>query len=368
VPRIQEPGDAIVRVAATAICGSDLHIYNGLFPQLRPLTLGHEFMGEVVEVGSRVRRLRPGDRVVVPFTIACGSCWFCARGASTHCERSNPNHGPEGGVLKGKGGGLFGYTDLYGGYEGGQAEYVRVPFADIGPRKLPDEVDDLDAVLLADVFPTGWIANAWSRVGPSDTVAVFGAGPVGIMAAKAANLMGAREVFVVDPLEYRLDVARRAAQATAVHARAEDPVERIREATQGRGADVVIDAVGMEAERNLLEKANAVVHGQRGTMKVLRQCLNAARRGGRVSVVGVYGTTYDNFPLDQFFDKGLALRAGQVQVQEHIDHLIGLVERGEVRLADIVTHEMPLAEAPEAYRMFNDKTDGCLKVVLRPRP
>ena len=366
VPRLEAPTDVVLKVNRTAICGSDLHIYNGLFPQAKPMTLGHEFVGEVVEAGPRVRRLKVGDRVLVPFPIACGACWSCSRGLPTHCEASNPNQGPEGGMVKGKGGGLFGYTDPYGGYEGGQAEYVRVPYADAGPRPIPDGVDDVQAVLLTDVFPTGWAANAWSQVGPADTVAIFGAGPVGIMAAKAANLMGAREAIVVDPLQYRLDVARRAANVTAIPARAEDPVERIRELTQGRGADVAIDAVGMEAERGLLGKANALVHGQRGAMEALRSCLNAVRRGGRVSVVGVYGTTYDNFPLDQVFDKGLTVRAGQAPVHEHIDRLIGIVERGEVRLDDIVTHEMPLAQAPEAYRLFNEKRDGCVKVVLRP--
>ncbi|HET6398209.1 MAG TPA: zinc-dependent alcohol dehydrogenase [Candidatus Thermoplasmatota archaeon] len=365
-PELQESSDVILKVTSTAICGSDLHIYNGLLPQLRPMTIGHEFMGEVVEAGSRVRNLRVGDRVVVPFPISCGSCFYCGIGEVTSCSESNPNWGPEGGLLKEKAAALFGYTDLYGGYDGGQAEYVRVPYADFGPRIVRDDMRDDEVLFLTDIFPTGYIATDWAKVGPDDTVAIFGAGPVGIMAAKSANLKGAREVILVDPLAYRLDIAERAADVTTVDSTRGEAVERIRELTQGRGADVVIDAVGMEADRNVLEKASAVAHGQRGTMKVLRDCFSAARRGGRVSIVGVYGTPYDNFPLHQFFDKGLKMYAGQVQVQSHIDHLQTLVERGEVRLDDIITHQMPLEDAPKAYKMFSQKKDDCLKVVLRP--
>jgi S-(hydroxymethyl)glutathione dehydrogenase / alcohol dehydrogenase len=364
-PTLEESTDVVLKVTSTAICGSDLHIYNGLLPQPKPQTLGHEFMGEVVEKGSRVRNLDVGDRVVVPFPIACGTCHFCNMGQTTACENSNPNYGPKGGMMKEKGAGLFGYTELYGGYAGGQAEYVRVPYADFGPRYVPDDLSDDECLFLTDIFPTGYIATDWAKVGPADTVAIFGSGPVGIMAAKSANLKGAREVILVDPLDYRLDIAERCADVTTVNGTRDEAVQRIRDLTQGRGADVVVDAVGMEADRNVLEKASAIAHGQRGTMKVLRDCFDAARRGGRVSIVGVYGTPYDNFPVGQVFDKGLEIHQGQVPVHQYIDDLRDIVERGEVRLDDIITHRLPLKEAPRAYKIFNEKEDGCLKVVLK---
>jgi S-(hydroxymethyl)glutathione dehydrogenase/alcohol dehydrogenase len=366
-PRVEDPRDVVLRVTSTAICGSDLHVYNGLLPQARPMTLGHEFMGVVEEAGPKVRGLRAGDRVVVPFAVACGACGFCADGLEPHCEASNPgNYGPEGGLLKEKGAGLFGYTDLYGGYDGGQAERVRVPFADTGCRRVPPDLDDEEALFLTDIFPTGWSGVDWAGLRRGETVAVFGQGPVGIMAAKAAQHLGAREVIGVDIQGYRLAAAQRCADVTPVDASEEDPVARIRELTQGKGAEVVIDAVGMEADRNLLEKASAVVHGQRGTMKVLRDCFSAARRGGRVSVLGVYGTPYDNYPLHQAFDKGLKVAHGQALVHRHIDRLMDLVERREVRLDDIISHRMRLADAAKAYRLFNGKEDDCLKVVLKP--
>ena len=367
VPVLQDPRDVVLRVTSTAICGSDLHFFNGLMPQLRPMTLGHEFMGIVEEAGSKVRDLKVGDRVVVPFPIAEGSCWFCKRDMPQFCEETNPdNYGPEGGVMSEKAGGIFGYSDLYGGYDGGQAEMVRVPHADFGARKVPDHLKDDEVLFLTDIFPTGWSGVDWAQVQEGESVAVFGCGPVGIMAMKAAQLHGAGEVFGVDILDYRLDMAKRAGDCTRINADREDPVERIRELTGGRGADVVIDAVGMEADRNLLEKVNAAVHLQRGTMKVLRQCFSAVRRGGRVSILGVYATPYDNYPLHQQFDKGIRVMGTQAPVHNHIDHLLDLVERREVRLDDIITHRMPLGDANKAYKMFNNKEDDCLKVVLKP--
>jgi S-(hydroxymethyl)glutathione dehydrogenase/alcohol dehydrogenase len=364
---LRDPGDALVRVTSTTICGSDLHIYNGLFPQLRPFVLGHEFMGVVEEVGPAVQRLRKGDRVVVPFPIACGACAFCERGLTPHCERSNPEHyGPGGHVLSEKGGGLFGYTDLYGGYDGGQAEAVRVPFADVGPRKVPDGVPDEKVLFLSDIVPTGWCAVRWCALEGGETVAVFGCGPVGLMAMKAAWLQGAGRVIAVDVLPYRLAKARDVAQAETINAALLDPVETIRELTAGRGADVCIDAVGMEAERSILERLNAALHLERGSMKVLTTCLSAVRRGGAVSVVGVYGTHFHDFPLSQVFDKGLRLFAGQAQVHRHMDELLDLVVRDRLRADDVISHRMPLDEAPRAYRMFNGKEDACVKVVLRP--
>jgi S-(hydroxymethyl)glutathione dehydrogenase / alcohol dehydrogenase len=366
-PRVQDPRDVVLRVTSTAICGSDLHLYNGLFPQFRPMTLGHEFMGVVEAKGDKVRRLDVGDRVLVPFAAADGTCGFCKLDLQPHCEGSNPdNYGPGGHLMGEKGGALFGYSDLYGGLDGGQAETVRVPFADHGARIVPEDLRDEEVLFLTDIFPTGHSGVEWAGVQPGETVAIFGSGPVGIMAAKAAWLKQAGEVIVVDPLDYRLRAAERCADATTVNPESEDAVERIRDLTNGRGAPVVIDAVGMEPDRNVLEKASAIVHGQRGSMKVLRDCFEAAQRGGRVSILGVYGTPYDNFPLHQVFDKGLRIAAGQAYVHRYVDDLLELVARGEVRLDDIVSHRLPLAKAPEAYRLFNQKEDDCLKVVLKP--
>ena len=366
-PRIEDARDAIVRVTATAICGSDLHIYNGFFPQVSRFVLGHEFMGVVEELGAGVGNLRKGDRVVVPFPISCGSCFFCTHESPVNCEASNvEKYGPEGGLLDGKGGGLFGYTKFYGGWNGGQAEFVRVPFADVGPRRVPERLTDAQALFLTDIFPTGWTAIDWAELEGGETVAVFGAGPVGIMAGKAAWLQGAGRVILVDIEPYRLEIARRAANAEVIDAGDDDPVEAIRAMTSGRGADVCVDAVGMEANRTFFDKVLAVAHGQRGTIDVLRKCFSAVRRNGKVSVVGVYGTTYDNFPLAQMFDKGIRLRGGQAPVQNYIHELLPLVAEGRVVLDDIITHRLPLSEAPRAYSLFNKKEDNCLKVVLEP--
>ena len=365
-PTIRDGRDAIVRTTATLICGSDLHIYNGYLPQLRKMVLGHEFMGIVEEVGDAVTNLRAGDRVVVPFPVADGTCWFCTNGMPTHCANSNHNYGPEGGVMKGKGAGLFGYTDMYGSHDGGQAEKVRVPYADFGPRKVPAGLKDEQLVLLTDVMPTAWWANEWADVAEGKTVTVYGAGPIGVMSARIAKLRGASKVFIVDPLDYRLDLAQRLTGATAVNEDADDPVEYIRGETEGRGTDCAIDAVGMEVDRNILEKAANLVHVQRGSMKVLSRCFDTVRRGGSVGVVGIYGTPMDNFPLGQLMDKGLKVQGGQAYVHEVIDQLLDMVQSGKLRGDDLFTHTLPLEEAPYAYSIFNKKEDGCLKVLLKP--
>lgn len=364
-PQIQHPRDVVLRVTSTAICGSDLHIYNGLVPQMRPMTLGHEFMGVIEEVGDEVQGLAVGDRVIVPFVIGDGTCWFCNHGWPTHCDGSNANYGPKGGTVREKGAALFGYTDLYGGVNGGQAEKVRVPFAEFSCRKVPDGVPDEKVLFLTDVIPTAWTAVDWGEVQAGDTVAVFGCGPVGIVTQRIAASKGAK-VIGVDPQDYRLEMAKRTVGATILNPDEVDVVEEIRALTDGRGADVTIDAVGMEAERNILEKASAVVHVQRGTMKVLRACFDAVRRGGRVSVVGVYGTPFDNFPLGQFLDKGLTMRAGQAPVQRYLDELVDLVLTDKLRADDIITHRLKLDDAAYAYDIFNRKEDGCVKVVLKP--
>ncbi|MBC7530747.1 MAG: glutathione-dependent formaldehyde dehydrogenase [Oligoflexus sp.] len=367
-PKIEAPTDVILRVTSTAICGSDLHIYNGYFPQVQNMVMGHEFMGVIEEVGRGVKKLSKGDRVVIPFVIACGSCWFCEHSFPTGCETTNPsNYGPEGGILKEKGGGLFGFTNLYGGYSGGQAEYVRVPFADVGAQLVPEDLSDEQVLFLSDILPTAYTALQWAEVKEGESVAIFGSGPVGLMAQKLARLMGASKVIAIDPQDYRLAMATQAGHAThTINPDKMNPVDMIREFTSGRGADVCIDAVGMEAKRNVLEKASNVLHGQGGTSKVLETAMSAVRRSGRVSVVGVYGTKYDSFNLAQFFDKNITMKMGQAWVHNFNDELLGFIRSGKIHANDIITHRIPLSEAPKAYGTFNRKEDNCVKVVMTP--
>lgn len=368
-PILKNQDDIILKVTSTAICGSDLHIFSGGIPQPRPMVLGHEFMGIIEEVGKGVTHLKPGDRVVVPFPVACGSCFFCNHELPGHCENSNPEHyGPEGGLLTQKGGALFGYTDLYGGYDGGQAQYVRVPYANFGPRVVPENLTDEQVLFLTDIFPTGYTGIDWGEVKGGEIVAIFGAGPVGIMAAKSAWIRGAARVVIVDTLQYRLDKAKATAHCETVlwEDGSKDVVEQIRAITQGRGADVCVDAVGFEPERSFIDRAKAVVNLEKGSVKVLEACMSAVRRGGIVSVLGVYPTTYDNFPVGQFFDKGIILKGGQAPAHKHIDKLLGYVQEGKVTLDDIITHRLPLTDIAHGYDIFDKKEDGCVKVVLDP--
>lgn len=368
-PSIKDPGDIILKVTATAICGSDLHIYSGGIPQPRPMVLGHEFMGIVEETGAAIKNLQRGDRVVVPFPIACGGCFFCNHDLPGHCENSNPEHyGPEGGVLTEKGGALFGYTDLYGGYDGGQAQYVRVPYADYGPRKVPENLTNEQVLFLTDIFPTGYTGIDWGEVKGGETVAIFGSGPVGIMAAKSAWLRGAGRVVIVDTLQYRLDKAKLAADCETILWEDGDKevIAKIREMTGGRGADVCVEAVGFEPDRNIIDRAKAVINFEKGSTKVLEACMSAVRRGGIVSVLGVYPVNYDNFPLGQFFDKGLIMKGGQAPAHKHIDKLLEYVVAGKVKLDDVITHRLPLSEISHAYSIFKKKEDNCVKVVLDP--
>ncbi|WP_234734118.1 zinc-dependent alcohol dehydrogenase [Tellurirhabdus bombi] len=366
-PKIEQARDALIRVTSTAICGSDLHIYDGFFPQLKDQVMGHEFMGIIEEVGPGVTNLKKGDRVVVPFPIACGSCFFCTHGLQPHCENSNPDHyGPEGDLVSGRGGALFGYTDLYGGYPGGQAEYVRVPFADYSLRKVPEILTDEQVLFLTDIFPTGWSAIDWANVKGGETVAIFGSGPVGLMAQKAAWIRGASRVIAIDPLNYRLARAKQVNKVETLNPHEVDVVEAIYAMTGGRGADVCVDAVGVEAERTILDKMKAVINLEKGSIKAMELCFRAVRRGGVVTVVGAYGSPYDNFPIHRLFDKGLSLRFGQAPVQNYIDELLGLIEGGKVVLDDIISHTLPLSEASRAYEMFKHKEDDCVKVVLKP--
>lgn len=367
-PKIEDSRDAVVSVTSTAICGSDLHFYNGTVIQARPMVLGHEFMGRVEEVGSDVKNLKKGDRVVVPFPIACGVCWFCKHDLPTQCENSNPQfYGPEGGLLKDKGGGIFGYGDIYGGYPGGQAELVRVPYADYGPRKVPDDLTDEQVLFLTDIFPTGYAGVDWAGIHGGETVAVFGCGPVGLMAQKSAWLRGAKRVIGLDVEQYRLDMAEKAGKAETILITDErSHIEKLREETDGRGPDVCIDAIGMEAHIPAFRKVEAAIHLEAGSIAALKQMTSAVRRGGTISVMGVYVTSYDNFPLGQIFDKGIQLRTGQSPVHNYIDELTGYVHDKRVRLDDIITHKGTLDDAPEMYEIFNTKKDGCIKVVLKP--
>ncbi len=369
-PKIDDQRDVIIKVTSTAICGSDLHIFSGGIPQPRPMVLGHEFMGIVEEAGSAVRNLKRGDRVIVPFPIACGTCYFCNHQLPGHCENSNPEHyGPEGGILTEKGGGMFGYGDLYGGYNGGQAEYVRVPYADIGPRIVPENLTDAQVLFLTDIFPTGYTGIDWGEIKGGESVAIFGSGPVGIMAAKSAWLRGAEKVMIIDVLKYRLDKAKEAAGCETIlweGASAEDVVNKIRALTKGRGADLCVDAVGFEPERSLVDRAKAAIHFEKGSVKVLEACMSAVRRGGIVSVLGVYPYNYDNFPIGQFFDKGLRIKGGQAPVHKYIDELLEYVKDGKVKLDDIITHRLPLSEVAHGYDIFDKKEDNCVKVILDP--
>jgi S-(hydroxymethyl)glutathione dehydrogenase/alcohol dehydrogenase len=364
-PCITQPHEVILKVTSTAICGSDLHILNGYFPQLRKQVLGHEFMGVIAEVGSEVKELKVGDRVVVPFCIQGGNCWFCAHSFPTQCSETNPNYGPEGGLILQKGAGLYGYTDLYGGYAGGQAEYVKVAFADQNARKVGDLPDE-KLLFLTDIFPTGWTAIDWAKLQPGESVAVFGCGPVGLMALKAAAYKGAGRLIAIDILPYRLDAARRLTGADTIDASRCDVAAAVRELTGGRGADVCVEAVGLEADRTLLNKLSAIIHLERGSIKVFKRAVSAVRRGGRISTMGVYATSADNFPWGQIFDKGIELRQGQAPVNNYIDELLDIVEAGEIRLDDVITHVLPLEDAAYAYKIFNKRLDNCIKVVLKP--
>lgn len=360
-PVIEHPGDAIVQVSRSCICGSDLHLYHGLVPDTRVgTTFGHEFVGRVVEVGSDVRNLKVGDDVLVPFNVFCGSCFFCQRELYGNCHNTNPEATAAGGI--------FGYSHTTGGYDGGQAEYVRVPMADVGPTILPADIDIDDAVLLTDAFPTGYQAAEMGGIDEGDTVVVFGAGPVGLFAAKSAWWMGAARVIVVDQVDYRLDFARRFAQCETVDFRdVGDMAVHIKRMTDGLGADVCIDAVGCEAKGSALQELTGVkLKLQAGAATVLHWCINAVRKGGTVSIVGVYGPTFNAVPIGNALNKGLTLRMNQASVKRHLPRLIEHIRAGHVRPRDIITHRVPLEEVADAYYLFAHKLDGCIKTVLIP--
>ena len=371
-PEIVNPRDAIIRVTATAICGSDLHLYNGAIPTMRAGDiLGHEFMGEVVEVGPGVTGLSPGDRVVVPFPIACGGCLPCREGLTSLCDNSNPNAEMAEAMYGFSGAGLFGYSHLYGGYPGGQAELVRVPFADVGPLRVPPTLSDEQVLFLSDIFPTGYMAAESCGIRRGDTVAVWGCGPVGLFAMASAGLLGAERVIGIDRWPARLRLAESQAKAEIInYEETEDVVEELKQRTGGRGPDACIDAVGMEAHGTtadaLYDRAKYAVGLATDRPHALRQALQACRKGGTVSIPGVYGGVLDKVPFGAAFAKGLTLRMGQTHVHRYLRTLLGLVEEGRIDPSFVVSHRWPLSRAPEAYQMFNDKADDCTKFVLNP--
>jgi threonine dehydrogenase-like Zn-dependent dehydrogenase len=369
-PRILNSSDIIVKVTSTAICGSDLHLYNGLIPSMQKGdVLGHEFMGEVVEAGPAVKTLKVGDRVVVPFPISCGVCSMCTQQLFSLCENSNPNaplaeklwgHSPAG---------LFGYSHLLGGYAGGQAEYVRVPFADVGPIKVPDGLRDDQVLFLSDILPTGYMGAEMCGIEPGDVVAVWGAGPVGQFAAASARLLGAERVISIDRFPSRLALAEQRAGATdIINYEETNVVEALAEMTGGRGPDACIDAVGTEAHGHgamyAYDRAKQALMLETDRPVALRQAIRACRNGGTVSVIGVYGGFIDKFPMGAVMNRSLTIRAGQCHVQRYLKPLLDLIVSGAIDPSFVITHHMSLEEAPRGYEMFLDKEDNCEKVVL----
>jgi threonine dehydrogenase-like Zn-dependent dehydrogenase len=369
-PQILNDRDAIVRVTSTAICGSDLHLYGGFIPTLeRGDVLGHEFMGEIVEVGRGVANLAVGDRVVVPFPIACGRCAYCRQDLWSLCDDSNPNAWMAEELFGHSPAGIFGYSHLLGGYAGGQAEYVRVPFADVGPLKLDRSWTDEQVLLLTDVIPTGWMAAEQADIRRTDVVAVWGCGPIGQIAIRAAQLLGAASVIAIDRVDARLRLAEKHG-AKVVDYEQESALEALRELTGGRGPDVCIDAVGLEAHGTgplaLYDRVATSVRFETDRSTALREAILACRKGGTVSLAGVYGGYLDKFPMGAAFNKALRFRMGQTHVHRYLRPLLERIGKGEIDATDLITHRMPLDRAPEAYEIFRDKEDECIKVVLQP--
>jgi threonine dehydrogenase-like Zn-dependent dehydrogenase len=372
-PKIRDGRDAIIKVTACAICGSDLHLMNGFMPGMKPGdVMGHETMGEVVEVGKDNSTLKVGDRVVVPFTISCGECFFCKKGLYSGCERSNPSPNRE--VAETLWGhspaGLFGYTHLLGGYAGGQAEYLRVPYADFGCIKVPEGLTDEQVLFLSDIFPTGYMGADFCEIEPGDTIAVFGCGPVGQFSIRSAFMLGAERVIAIDTIPERLTLARQAGAET-IDFRNESVHERINQMTKGRGADACIDAVGTEAAPggsfdSVLDRAKQVAWVGTDRPHVLRQAINNTRNGGIVSIIGVYGGLLDKVPMGSAINRGLTFKMAQTPVQKYQHQLMERIEKGEIDPSVVITHVGTLEDGPDLYKVFRDKQDGCMKVVLKP--
>jgi len=371
-PEIVDPTDAIVRITSTAICGSDLHLYDGFNPFMEPGDiLGHEPMGIVEEVGSEVRRLRPGDRVVIPFTISCGTCWFCQKTLYSLCDTTNRNAEMASKLMGHAPAGLFGYSHLTGGYAGGQAQYLRVPYADVGPLRIDSELSDEQVLFLSDIFPTGWMAAENAEIEPGDTVAVWGCGPVGQFTIASAWMMGAGRVIAIDRVPERLEMARTKGRAETIDFGEVGVYDALMEMTQGRGPDRCIDAVGAEAHATgsidaLYDKAKSMMLLETDRPHVLREAIICCRKGGTISVPGVYFGFIDKVPFGPAMNKGLTFRMGQTHVPRYHEQLLRRIEAGEIDPSFVVTHTVALEEGPEMYKTFRAKDDGCIKVVLKP--
>jgi threonine dehydrogenase-like Zn-dependent dehydrogenase len=371
-PTILSERDAIVRITSSAICGSDLHLYNGVVPTMKSGDiLGHEFMGEVVETGSSVRNLQVGDRVVVPFPIACGACAQCVRGLFSTCENTNPNAWMAEKLWGYSPAGIYGYSHMLGGYPGGQSEYARVPFADVNPLKVPAGIPDEKVLFLSDIFPTGYMGAEMCNIQPGDTIAVWGCGPVGQLAIKSASLLGAERVIAIDRVPYRLQMARElAGAAETINYEELDVHDALKDMTGGRGPDACIDAVGLEAHApgpvGVYDRVKQATGLETDRPHALREAIMACRSGGTVSVIGVYGGFVDKFPMGALMNRSLTLRAGQCHVQRYMTPLLERIVKGEVDPSFVITHRLPLEDAPRGFDMFGHKADECLKVVLKP--
>ncbi|UNG18835.1 zinc-dependent alcohol dehydrogenase [Stutzerimonas zhaodongensis] len=370
-PSIEDPRDAIIKVSSCAICGSDLHLYDGFMPGMQHGDImGHEFMGEVMEVGSANKKLKVGDRVVVPFTIVCGECNQCRRGNFSVCERTNRNKDVADKVFGHTTAGLYGYTHLTGGYAGGQAEFVRVPYADVGPVVVPDGMTDEQVLFLGDILPTGWQAAAQCDIQPTDTVAVWGAGPVGQFAIRSAIMMGAEQVICIDNVPERLSMAR-AGGAITINFDEESVLERLKELTRGKGPEKCIDSVGMEAHAarsidSMYDRAKQALMMETDRPHVLREMIYVCRPAGIISIPGVYGGLIDKIPFGAAMNKGLTFRMGQTHVNRWTDDLLKRIQEGQIDPSFVITHSVSLEQGPEMYKTFRDKHDGCIKVVLKP--
>jgi threonine dehydrogenase-like Zn-dependent dehydrogenase len=370
-PGIMNPRDAVVRITSAAICGSDLHLYQGFIPAMRKGDiLGHEFMGEVVEVGPEVKNLRVGDRVVVPFPISCGRCNACERGLFSVCENSNPNAGIAEKLMGHSPAGIFGYSHLLGGYAGGQAEYARVPFADVGPLKIEDDLPDERVLLLGDVFPTAWMGAEMCDITPGDVIAVWGAGPVGQLAIRSAYLMGADRVIAIDRFPYRLRMAKERAGAEIINYEETDVIEALKEMTAGRGPDACIDAVGMEAHHGspamyAYDRSKQAARVETDRPFALREAVMSCKSGGIVSVIGAYGGFVDKFPMGSFMNRSLTMRSGQCHVQRYMRPLLDRIRKGEIDPSFVISHRLHLDDAPRGYEIFRNKQEECTKVVLK---
>ncbi|GAA4614704.1 zinc-dependent alcohol dehydrogenase [Actinoallomurus liliacearum] len=370
-PQILNSHDAIVRVTSTAICGSDLHLYDGFIPTMeKGDVLGHEFMGEVVEVGPEVRDLRPGDRVVVPFPIACGNCWACENELFSICENSNPNAGMAEKLMGHSPAGIYGYSHMLGGFPGGQAEYARVPFADVNPIKIEDDLPDEKVLFLSDIFPTGWIGAEMADIKPGDVVAVWGAGPVGQFTIASAFLMGAERVIAIDRFPYRLHRVEEMGAEPLDYEEGIDVPDALRDMTGGRGPDSCIDAVGMEAHHATpmyaYDRAKQATRLETDRPFVLREAIMSCRNGGTISVIGVYGGLVDKFPMGSFMNRSLTMRGAQCHVQKYLRPLLDRIRRGDIDPSFVISHHMSLDDTPRGYRIFRDKQEQCNKVVLHP--